>query len=123
NSLLMHERMEQAMRIALLVGAPSTVILFEFATPLTTLIYSAPEAGPLLKILAPLFFLHYFDAPLHAILLGLGKANASMWNYIVATAFKALALFVLGSEFGIAGIAYGIGFGMVVLTALNFMSI
>jgi len=123
NGLLMHARMEQAMRIALLVGAPSTVVLFEWATPLTTLIYNAPEAGPLLKILAPLFFLHYFDAPLHAILLGLGRANASMWNYIVATAFKALALFVFGSEFGIVGIAYGLGFGMVVLTILNFMSI
>ena len=123
NGLLMHERMEQAMRIALLVGAPSTVVLYEWATPLTTLIYHAPEAGPLLKILAPLFFLHYFDAPLHAILLGLGKANASMWNYVVSTAFKALALFVLGSEFGIVGSAYGLGIGMIVLTALNFMSI
>jgi len=123
NGLLMHERMEQAMRIALLVGAPSTVVLFEWATPLTTLIYRAPEAGPLLKILAPLFFLHYFDAPLHAILLGLGKANAAMWNYVVSTAFKALALFVLGSEFGIAGAAYGLGIGMIVLTALNFMSV
>lgn len=123
NSLLMHERMEQAMRIALLVGAPSTVLLFEWAVPLTTLIYGAPEAGPLLKVMVPLFFLHYFDAPLHAILLGLGRANAAMWNYIVATAFKALAMFVFGSEFGIVGIAYGIGFGMVVLTLLNFLSI
>ncbi len=123
NGLLMHERMDQAMRLALLIGAPSTVILYEWATPLTTLIYNAPEAGPLLAILAPMFFLHYFDAPLHAILLGLGKANASMWNYIVATAFKALALFVLGSEFGIVGIAYGLGFGFVILTILNFMSI
>lgn len=123
NGLLMHERMDQAMRIALLVGAPSTVILFEWATPLTTLIYNAPDAGPLLKILAPMFFLHYFDAPLHAILLGLGRANASMWNYIVATAFKALAMFVLGSEFGIAGVAFGLGFGMIVLTMLNFLSI
>ncbi|TLS52893.1 stage V sporulation protein B [Paenibacillus antri] len=123
NGLLMHERMDQAMRLALLIGAPSTVILFEWATPLTTLIYNSPEAGPLLKILAPMFFLHYFDAPLHAILLGLGKANASMWNYIVATAFKALALFVLGSEFGIVGIAYGLGIGMIILTMLNFMSI
>ncbi|HZG85034.1 stage V sporulation protein B [Paenibacillus sp.] len=123
NALLMHERMEQAMRVALLVGAPSTVVLFEWATPLTTLIYQSPDAGPLLKILAPLFFFHYFDAPLHAILLGLGRANAAMWNYIVATAFKALAVFVFGSEFGIQGIAYGLGFGIVLLTVLNFMTI
>src|SRR5690606_3750076 len=65
NSLLIHERMNQAMSLGLLIGAPATVILFVWATPLTTLIYNAPEAGMLLKILAPMFFLHYFDAPLH----------------------------------------------------------
>ncbi|MCI3919165.1 stage V sporulation protein B [Paenibacillus sp. TRM 82003] len=123
NGLLMHERMDQAMRLGLVIGAPATVILFEWATPLTTLIYNAPEAGLLLKILAPMFFLHYFDAPLHAILLGLGRANASLVNYVVATAFKALAIFVFGSEFGIVGVAYGLGFGFVVLMLLNFMSI
>ncbi|MFB9326182.1 stage V sporulation protein B [Paenibacillus aurantiacus] len=123
NKLLMHERMDQAMRLGLAIGAPATVILFIWATPLTTLIYSAPEAGRLLQILAPMFFLHYFDAPLHAILLGLGRANASLWNYIIATIFKIIAIFVLGSELGIVGVAYGMGIGMVLLTVLNFFSI
>lgn len=123
NKLLMHERMEQAMRLGLIIGAPATVILFIWATPLTTLIYDAPEAGLLLRILAPMFFLHYFDAPLHAILLGLGRANASLWNYIIATVFKIIAVFVLGSELGIVGVAYGMGIGMVMLAVLNFFSI
>ncbi|MFC4102526.1 stage V sporulation protein B [Paenibacillus xanthanilyticus] len=123
NKLLMHERMEQAMRLGLLIGAPATVILFVWATPLTTLIYHAPEAGPLLRILAPMFFLHYFDAPLHAILLGLGRANASLWNFVIATAFKTAAIFVLGSKLGIEGVAYGLGIGIVVQTILNFFSI
>lgn len=123
DSRLMHERMDQAMRLGLLIGAPATVILFEWATPLTTLIYDAPEAGLLLKILAPMFFLHYFDAPLHAILLGLGKATASLWNYIISTVLRAGAIFLLGSEFGIVGVAYGLGIGIVILTVLNFLSI
>jgi stage V sporulation protein B len=123
NGLLIHERMDQALRLGLLIGAPATVILFEWATPLTTLIYDAPEAGLLLKILAPMFFLHYFDAPLNAILLGLGRANVSLWNHLVATAFKGLAIFVFGSQFGIVGVAYGLGLGIVVLTLLNFLSI
>ncbi|MDQ6418507.1 stage V sporulation protein B [Paenibacillus sp. LHD-117] len=123
NSLLIHERMHQAMKFGLLIGAPATVILYEWATPLTTLIYNAPEAGLLLKILAPMFFLHYFDAPLHAILLGLGRAKATLWNYVIATAFKAVSIFVLGSQFGISGVAYGIGIGIVMQTLLNFFSI
>jgi len=123
DSLLMHRTMEQAMRIALIVGVPSTVILFEWATPLTTLIYQAPEAGQLLRILAPIFFLHYFDAPLHAILLGLGRAQTAMWNYIVSMIFRAWAIFVFGSQFGIQGVAWGIGVGIIVLTILNFLSV
>ncbi|QHW34815.1 stage V sporulation protein B [Paenibacillus rhizovicinus] len=123
NGLLMHERMNQALRLGLLVGAPATVILFVWATPLTTLIYGSPEAGMLLKILAPIFFLHYFDAPLHAILLGLGRANATLWNYVIATAFKAISIFVFGSQFGIVGVAFGIGIGIIMQTLLNFFSI
>ncbi|RIX52156.1 stage V sporulation protein B [Paenibacillus nanensis] len=123
NSLLIHERMNQATSMGLLIGAPATVILYEWATPLTTLIYNAPEAGLLLKILAPMFFLHYFDAPLHAILLGLGRAKAMLWNYIIATVMKGIAIFVLGSQFGIIGVAYGIGIGIVMQALLNFFSI
>ncbi|REE67577.1 stage V sporulation protein B [Paenibacillus taihuensis] len=123
NDRLVHERMNQAMRLGLLIGAPATVILFEWATPLTTLVYKTPEAGLLLKILAPMFFLHYFDAPMHAILLGLGRASATLWNYIISTAFKAIAIFVFGSQFGIVGITFGIGIGIVMQTLLNFFSI
>ncbi|AEI40429.1 stage V sporulation protein B [Paenibacillus mucilaginosus] len=123
NSLLMHERMELALRLGFLIGAPATVILYVWSTPLTTLIYNAPEAGQLLQILAPMFFLHYFDAPLHAILLGLGRANATLWNYVITTAFKIAAIYVLGSEFGIVGIAVALGLSIVLMTMLNFYSI
>ncbi|WP_199620828.1 stage V sporulation protein B [Paenibacillus alkalitolerans] len=122
NEILMHRRMDQALRIGLIVGAPATVILYIWATPLTTLVYHAPEAGVLLKILAPFFFLHYFEAPLHAVLLGMGRANATMWNFIVATAFKAMAIMIFGTEFGINGVALGIGLGICLLALLNFFS-
>ncbi|MFC5451315.1 stage V sporulation protein B [Paenibacillus aestuarii] len=123
DSLLMHSRMEQALRLGLWIGAPATVILYVWSTPLTTLIYHAPEAGLLLRILAPMFFMHYFDAPLHAILLGLGRANATLWNYAVTTVFKIAAIYVLGSQYGIAGIAFALGLSMVLIAMLNFYSI
>lgn len=123
NSLLIHERMNQAILLGLVIGAPATLILYEWATPLTTLIYASPEAGILLQILAPIFFLHYFDAPLHAILLGLGRARAMLWNYVIATACKCVLIFILGSQLGISGVAYGIGIGIAIQTALNFFSI
>ncbi|MFK7692619.1 stage V sporulation protein B [Paenibacillus sp. HJGM_3] len=123
NSMDVHRRMDQAMRIALFVGAPATVILYIWATPLTTLIYNAPEAGPLLRLLAPIYFLHYFEAPLHAVLLGLGRAGTTMWNYIATTIMKAAAIYFLGSQFGITGVVLGINFGICFITFLNFFSI
>jgi stage V sporulation protein B len=120
---LMHERMEQSMRIALFVGAPATAILYVWAVPLTALMYHAPEAGELVKILAPVFFLYYFEIPLHAILLGLGRAATAMWNYLIANVFEAAAIFIFGSHLGIQGVAVGLGFGICLLTLLNFMSV
>ncbi|TNJ63481.1 stage V sporulation protein B [Paenibacillus hemerocallicola] len=123
NGMDVHRRMDQAMRIALFVGAPATVILYIWATPLTTLLYNAPEAGPLLRLLAPVFFLHYFEAPLHAVLLGLGKAGTTMWNYIAMTIMKAAAIYFMGSQFGITGVVLGMNFGICFITLLNFFSI
>lgn len=123
NSKLMHSRMDMAMRSALIVGLPCTIILYLWAVPLTTLIYHSPEAGELLRLIAPLFFLYYFGAPLQAILLGLGKASTVMWNHILTNIFEVIAIFVLGSNIGIEGVAIGFGLGLLLLTLLNFMSV
>ncbi|MDF2724478.1 MAG: stage sporulation protein [Paenibacillus sp.] len=118
-----HRRLNQAMRIALLVGAPATVVLYIWAVPLTTLLYHAPEAGPLLQLLAPVFFLHYFEAPLHAVLLGLGKASTAMWNFVAMVIMKAAAIYFLGAQFGITGVVLGMNFGFCFITLLNFFSL
>jgi stage V sporulation protein B len=123
NGLLMHRRMDQAMRIAMLVGTPSTVILYVCATPLSTMLYHSPEAGTLVKILAPVFFLHYFEGSFHAILLGLGRAATVMWNFMLTSLLEAVAIFIFASKLGIEGVAIGLGFGVFLLTLLNFSSV
>lgn len=120
---LMHSRMDMAMRTGLLVGVPCTVILYMWAVPLTTVVYHSPDAGVLLQLLAPLFFLHYFEAPLKAILLGLGKASTVMWNHIMTNIFEISLIFVLGSNLGIRGVALGFGLGILMLTVLNFYAV
>ncbi|RAV22877.1 stage V sporulation protein B [Paenibacillus contaminans] len=123
NSRLMHRRMDIAMRIALFVGVPCTIILYVWAIPLATVLYRAPEAGPILRLMVPLFFLYYFEAPMHAILLGLGKSSTVMWNLIITNLFQIAVIFALGSKFGIQGVALGFAFGICLLTVLNFLSI
>ncbi|WP_248926911.1 stage V sporulation protein B [Paenibacillus hamazuiensis] len=123
NKRLILQRMDQAMKLALIVGAPITIVLYVWAVPLTTMFYRAPEAGNLLKLLAPVYFLQYFEAPLHAILLGLGKIKTAMWNFIMATLLKAIAIYIFGSHWGIYGVALGMNFGICVITLLNFFSV
>lgn len=123
--ILIQRRIYQALRIALIFGAPSTIIMYFFAEPLTTVIYHAPEAGKFLKIMAPFFLLLYFQGPLQAALQGLDLAKAAMINTLIGAVIKTLAIFVLASrpELGIYGAAMAINIGVCLVTALHFFSI
>ncbi|WP_281887462.1 stage V sporulation protein B [Paenibacillus sp. YYML68] len=123
NPKLIHERMEQAIRLAFMIGAPCTLTLYLWAEPLTIVVYNEPEAGRLLKLLAPFFLLHYFEAPLHAILLGIGRVRTVMWNFIMSTLLQSIAMFIFGSEWGIYGVAAGINFGLCLILLLNFIAL
>ncbi|MCS7464392.1 stage V sporulation protein B [Paenibacillus doosanensis] len=123
NQRLIHQRIDQAIQLAFIIGAPCTILLYMWAIPLTTTLYHAPEAGNLLKLLAPFFLLHYFEDPLHAILLGIGRVKTVMWNFIMSTLLQAIAMFILGSKWGIYGVATGINFGVCIITMLNFLSV
>lgn len=122
---LIHRRVYQAIRIALIFGAPSTVIMYVFAVPLTDTIYHTPEAGRFLQILAPFFLLLYFQGPLQATLQGLDKANVAMMNTLFGAVIKTIAIFLLASqpELGINGAAMAINIGVVLVTMLHFFSI
>ncbi|WP_282935820.1 stage V sporulation protein B [Paenibacillus sp. RC67] len=123
NRKLIHQRIDQAIRLAFMIGAPCTLVLYMWAVPLTTVMYHSPEAGNLLKLLAPFFLLHYFEEPFHAVLLGIGKVKTVMWNFIMSTLLQAIAMYIFGSEWGIYGVATGINFGICIITMLNFLSI
>jgi stage V sporulation protein B len=122
---LIHRRIYQAIRIALIFGAPSTIIMYIFAEPLTTVVYHAPEAGRFLQILAPFFLLLYFQGPLQATLQGLDKAHAAMMNTLFGAVIKTIAIFILASrpDLGIHGAAMAINIGVCLVTLLHFFSI
>jgi stage V sporulation protein B len=63
NLQLVHRRINQAVKIALITGIPSSITLYVFAGQLTTLFYKSPEAGTYLKIMAPFFFFTLFPHP------------------------------------------------------------
>ncbi len=125
NLLLVHRRINQTVRIALIIGIPCSITLYVFAEILTTLIYKSPEAGTYLKIMAPFFLLQYFRIPLQAVIVGLGKANVVMVNDLVASIIKLVFIFILASnsKFGINGVCLAFNISTIVGTLLHFLTI
>jgi stage V sporulation protein B len=122
---LIHNRIQQALRIALVVGIPCTIILFLFAEMLTTVVYNSSEAAVFLKIMAPFYLLQYFRIPLQAVIIGLGKANLVLINDLIASIFKLGIIYLLASqpEFGIIGVCLAFNASIVLGTSLHFATV
>jgi len=120
-----HFRLGQALRIALISGGISVVVLYVFATPIMELMYDAPQVATYLKIMAPFSIFLYFQGPLQATLQALNLAKAAMMNSLFGAVVKIAAIFVLASrpEMGIMGAALAIVIGFVLVTLLHFASV
>lgn len=125
NKRLVNRRIGQAVRVSLLVGVPSTVILYVFAKPLLTLVYRAPEAAYLLALTAPFFLLQYFHSPLTSALVGLGHATTAMFNNIIPKIISLALIYpfahLLG--LGIYGIALTFCLSVVLETVMHFVAL
>ena len=122
---LIHHRLDQALRLALISGGISAVVIYVFAEPIMQLMYNAPEAAVFVKIMAPFSIFLYFQGPLQATLQALNLARAAMMNSLFGAIVKIGAIFVLASrpEFGIMGAALAIVVGFVLVTLLHFATV
>ncbi|GAE35096.1 stage V sporulation protein B [Halalkalibacter akibai] len=120
-----HHRLNQALRLALLSGGISAVILYVFAESIMDLMYDAPTVATYLKLMAPFSIFLYFQGPLQATLQALDLAKAAMMNSLFGAIVKIAAIFVLASrpELGIMGAALAIVISFVLVTLLHFASV
>ncbi|QKG84149.1 stage V sporulation protein B [Kroppenstedtia pulmonis] len=118
-------RLNQAIRLSLVVGGPCAVILFTLAQPLTTLLYHNADVSRLLLILAPFAVFLYLQGPLSAVLQGLDKAKDAMRNSIFGSIVKTGLIFLLASQptLGIDGVVIAINCGVVIVTLLHGISV
>lgn len=122
---LIHHRLRQALRLALISGGISCVILYVFAIPIMDLMYNAPSVAKYLKVMAPFSIFLYFQGPLQAALQALNLAKAAMINSLIGALLKISAVFVLASrpELGIMGAALAIVAGFMLVTLLHFSTL
>jgi stage V sporulation protein B len=118
-------RIQQAMRLSLVTGGLSVVVLYVFAEPLMQWMYGTSEATMFVKVMAPFFLFYYFQGPLQAVLQGLDLANAAMINSLIGAVVKLACIFALATQpsLGIMGAALAIAINTVLVTLLHFATV
>lgn len=108
-------------RISNFVCFPAFVIVFVLATPISTLIYNAPGAGPAVLVSSFSIVLLGLHQVSTAVLQGLGHPSIPMINMIIAAAAKVALNWTLTAQpsLGIMGAAWATAADMGVAALIN----
>jgi len=125
NKQKIYDTTSMSVRISNIVCFPAFVIVFVLATPISSLIYNAPGAGPAVMISAVSIVLLGLHQVSTAILQGLGHPTIPMVNMILAAAAKVLLNWNLTAIpwLGIMGSAWATAADMGVAAIINLFFI
>lgn len=125
DNALIHKRLHQSMRLALVTGAPFVVIMGLFAEPICRLLYDHADIAPMLQLIAPAGIFIYLQAPLQAALQALDKPGTALMNTLIGAVVKLVLIVQLASnpDFGIYGALIAINVNIVLVTLLHGISV
>lgn len=118
---LVFDQTASGVRISNFVCFPALVIVFVLATPISTLIYNAPGAGPAVLVSSFSIVLLGLHQVSTAVLQGLGHPSIPMINMIIAAGFKVALNWSLTAipSLGIMGAAWATAADMGVAAIIN----
>lgn len=122
---LIHKRMHQALRLALVTGAPFSVFMYVLAEPMCLVLYNDASIGSMLKLMAPFALFIYIQAPLQAALQALDRPGKALLNTFIGAVIKVTLILLLASkpEYGIFGAVIAICVNSTVVTLLHARSV
>ncbi|CAH1204300.1 Stage V sporulation protein B [Paenibacillus plantiphilus] len=125
NTAIIHKRLHQSMRLALVTGAPFIVVMLLFAEPICLILYNHADIAPMLQWIAPIGLFIYLQAPLQAALQALDKPGTALMNTFIGAVVKLLLIMKLASdpELGIYGAIIAINVNIVLVTILHWISV
>lgn len=125
DTAMIHKRLHQSMRLALVTGAPIVVIMTLFAEPICRLLYKHSDIAPLLAWMAPIGIFIYLQAPLQAALQALDKPGTALMNTFIGAIVKLSLIVWLASNpsLGIKGALIAINVNIVLVTTLHAFSV
>jgi stage V sporulation protein B len=125
DNALIHKRLHQSMRLALVSGAPFAVVMYLFAEPICRILYRHVEIAPMLQMMAPIALFIYLQAPLQAALQALDKPGTALMNTFIGAAVKLALIVQLASQpaLGIQGALFAINVNIVLVTLLHWFAV
>ena len=107
-------KIKQALLFSLLIGIPATILFFTIPDIPLKLIYNTTHGINYIKVLAPIFILHYIQSPISSSLQAMGKAKDSMYGTLFGM--------IIRTTFLIIGCNLKIGvWGLVMSTSANIL--
>ena len=110
------KKIKQAIGYSLLIGIPSTLIVFLFPEFFLKFIYNTNEGKTYKRFLAHFFILYYIQAPLASTLQSINKAKYIMIDNTIGIVTKCLTIFVGSYFFGIYGFLASISINIILVT-------
>ncbi|WP_066635668.1 stage V sporulation protein B [Desulfolucanica intricata] len=119
NISMVHNRIGKALRITILCGLPSSIILIVLANEICGLLFNYPDAGIILKVLAIGGPFLYFTQTTTGILQGLGNATKPFKNMIASSIFKVLGIYYFTALWGVRGTALSLVVSYLITAIMN----
>ncbi|MGG1312375.1 stage V sporulation protein B [Cohnella laeviribosi] len=118
-------RLHQAVRLAIVTGAPFVALLGLFANPICSILYNDDSMADMLRWLAPVAVFLYMQAPLQAALQALNRPGTALLNTFIGAAVKLILIVELAAmpEFGVKGAVLAISANMALVTLLHWISV
>lgn len=107
-------KIKQAILFSLLIGIPVTIFFIVKPELPLNLIYNTSKGVNYIKVMAPVFLLHYIQSPISSTLQAMGKAKISMKGTLYGMILRTITLFI-GSNLKI-----GL-WGLVMATSINIL--
>lgn len=117
-------KIKQAILFSLLIGVPITLLFFFFPSQFLYTIYHTNQGIDYLKILSPIFILHYIQAPLTSTLQATGKAKEAMVGTLQGMVIRTIVLF--GASYfkiGMWGLVIASGINIAYVTVHQYFAV
>ena len=118
------KKIKQGILFSIIIGIPSTLLFMIIPDIPLKLVYNTNEGIEYMKIMAPIFLLHYFQAPLSSSLQAMGKAKDSMFGTILGVSVKLITLVITCNlRIGMWGLIASTCANIIVVTMYDYIKV